>query len=71
MIISNNTSADIKTKSAGVLLKMIIILSATVFLKWTDFNNSVVKSDQLKLFGKSMDGPFVEFQFVDKGKWQT
>ena len=38
------TSAEIKTKSADVLLKMITILKelriSQVFLKWTDFRNS-------------------------------
>ena len=43
MIIFSNTSAEIKTKSTDVLLKMITILKelriATVSLKWTDIND--------------------------------
>ena len=49
VIIINNTSAEIKTKSADVLLKMIIIYRtedrATVFLKWTDFNQTCYMHD--------------------------
>ena len=38
MIIFNITSAEIKTKSADVLLKMIVILKDLRIAQWTDFS---------------------------------